>query len=124
MITCIAAYVSIDSIAVAFDAHLRWPLYLQCHRAGPTSGASSNLNAVKDADALGLYFWGTALARSALGFRFLPPHYLKLSQFFKSHGVGAIAKRLLSAMDLCCGDTSRWRAEQAAVSRFQEKKLI
>lgn len=46
------------------------------------------------ADAVMVYFWGTAIARAVLGSRFFPPHYLKLSQMFKVRRNGDIQRRL------------------------------
>lgn len=53
-------------------------------------------------DTVGLRGWGMALARAALVSRFLPLHFLRSSQFFKSHRVGVGFAKLLSRIGLYC----------------------
>ena len=124
MIPCIAEHIGQRSRTDGFEANLDAIVHSQIHPAGRTSTAALDYNALNDDDALQLYIWGTALAISALQPRFLPPHYVRLSQFFKSHGVGALVTRLLSRVGLCCSDKSRWSAEQRVVQRCGDEELI
>ena len=121
---CFAASSRQRNLAYLSEACFGAVLYLQNRRSGPTSTAAYDYNVVNDADVLRFYFWGTAIASSALEAQFLPPHYLSLSQFFKTHGVGALVTGLLSRIGLCCSDKARWTAEETVVQRCQDEDLI
>ncbi|CAM9648520.1 unnamed protein product, partial [Pylaiella littoralis] len=84
--------------------------------AGNTEGQST--------DAVMVYFWGTAIIKAVLGSRYIPPHYLKLSQVFKVSGVGAWASSLLSRIGLMCSDSQRWTAEDRRAKTTRDKDLI
>ncbi|CAN0029380.1 unnamed protein product, partial [Pylaiella littoralis] len=71
-----------------------------------------------------VYFWGTAIIKAVLGSRYIPPHYLKLSQVFKVSGVGAWASSLLSRIGLMCSDSQRWTAEDRLAKTTRDEDLI
>ena len=124
MVSCVAEHIGERRRTYAFETRLDAVLYLQYTPTGRTSTAASDYSAVKDADALRLYFCGTALATKALGQSFLPPHYLSLSQHFKSHGAGVVVTELLDKIGVCCSDKARWTAEQHVVQRWDDEGLI
>lgn len=64
------------------------------------SSSNARSESSRKADALDLYFGGPVLAMYAPRPMYLLSHFVKLLQFFKSHGVGAHVINLLTRIML------------------------
>ncbi|CAB1098275.1 unnamed protein product [Ectocarpus sp. CCAP 1310/34] len=58
-----------------------------------------------------MYFLATMIGRAVMRTKFMPPHFLKLSQALKQWGVGQKPMSLLASLNICYGDWVRWDRE-------------
>lgn len=78
---------------------------------GPAGPAEDGGDGRYSKDATFISMVGTMIGRRILGPRFVPKHYLQVSQAFKSRGVGAQPIALFSTLNVCMSDKQRWMKE-------------